>query len=73
VQEKIEIIRNFKFPFFLNYLENIIEFFEYYRKFVEYYAVFNKLFMELKTKSFKDTSIKNYEREKHAFYIFLIH
>jgi hypothetical protein len=27
--------------------------------------------MELKTKNFKNTSIKDYEREKHAFYISL--
>jgi hypothetical protein len=27
--------------------------------------------MELKTKNFKNTSIKNYEREKYALYIFL--
>jgi hypothetical protein len=27
--------------------------------------------MELKTKDFKNTFIKNYERERHAFHIFL--
>jgi hypothetical protein len=27
--------------------------------------------MELKTKSFKDAPIKNYEREKYTFHIFL--
>jgi hypothetical protein len=27
--------------------------------------------MELKTKNFKNIPIKNYEREKHAFHIFL--
>jgi hypothetical protein len=27
--------------------------------------------MELKTKHFKDTPIKNYEREKHILHIFL--
>jgi hypothetical protein len=27
--------------------------------------------MELKTKDFKDIFIKNYEREKHTFHIFL--
>jgi hypothetical protein len=71
VQEKIEIIRNFKFSLFLNQLENTIEFIEYYRKFVEYYAILSKPFMELKTKDFKNTFIKNDEREKYAFYIFL--
>jgi hypothetical protein len=71
VQEKTEIIRNFKFLLFFNQLENVIEFFGYYRKFVEYYIALSKSLIELKTKDFKDISIKDYEREKHAFHIFL--
>jgi hypothetical protein len=71
VQEKTEIIRNFKFPLFLNQLENTIGFFEYYRKFVEHYIAFSKSFMKLKTKDFKNIPIKNYEREKYIFHIFL--
>jgi hypothetical protein len=71
IQEKIKIIRNFKFPLFLNQLKNIIGFFEYYRKFVEYYAALSKPFIKLKTKDFKDTFIKNYDREKYTLHIFL--
>jgi hypothetical protein len=71
VQEKIEIIRNFKFPLFLNQLKNAIGFFGYYRKFVEYYIIFSKPLMKLKTKNFKNTPIKNYEREKYTLHIFL--
>jgi hypothetical protein len=71
VQKKTETIRNFKFPLFLNQLENVIGFFGYYRKFVEHYAAFSKSFVKLKTKDFKDALIKNYEREKHILHISL--
>jgi hypothetical protein len=71
VQKKTETIQNFKFPLFLNQLENTIGFFGYYRKFVEHYTAFSKSLMELKTKDIKNALIKDYKRENITFHIFI--
>jgi hypothetical protein len=53
MQEKIEAIRNLRFPETLRQLEYTIDFFGYYRKFIGYYAYISEPLVKIKTKGFK--------------------
>lgn len=66
VQEKTDAIRQLLFPENLALLEVAIGLFNYYRKFVEWFAAICLSLTNLKTKGFKDAPIKGYGREKHA-------
>ncbi len=54
MEEKIEIIKNLKFPKLLRELETGLGFFEYYRGFVPWYSFIEKPLVKLKTQAFKD-------------------
>lgn len=66
VQEKTDAIRALKFPETLNLLEIAIGLFNYYRKFVLWFAPICRPLTDLKTKGFKNAPPKGYGRDKHA-------
>ena len=69
LSEKIEIIQKMKFSRNLRKLKIELDFFEYYRIFVDYYIAIAQSLMRLKTRDFKENSIKNRFRRKHVIKI----
>ena len=55
-----------QFPEILNLLKIAIGLFNYYRKFVSWFAILYWPLTNLKTKEFKNASTKEYRRDKHA-------
>ena len=66
LNEKIEIIQKMKFSRSLRELEIEFNFFEYYYIFVDYYVAIVRSLMQLKTRNFKENSIKDRSRKKHV-------
>ena len=56
--EKKKTIKSLRFSWFLKKLEIKLEFFEYYRKFVSWYATIEKSLLDLKTQDFKNNFLK---------------
>ena len=65
IEKKIEIIRNMKFSRNFRDFEVDLRFFDYYRFFVNYYAIIIKSFVQLKIQNFIDVSIKERKRRNH--------
>ena len=66
IQEKIETIRNMKFSRNLRDFEVDLKFFDYYRFFVNHYAIIAKSLVRLKTQNFIDASMK--KRKKRNYF-----
>ena len=66
MKKKIEIIRKMKFLRNLRKLEIKLNFFDYYRTFMNHYVVIARSLMRLKIKDFKNSSIKRRSRKEHA-------
>ena len=66
MKKKIETIKKMKFFRNLRELKVELNFFDYYRTFVNHYVAITRLLMKLKIKDFKDSSIKNRSRRKYA-------
>ena len=58
LKKKIEAIRNFRFFRIFRELKTTLEFFDYYKKFVTWYAHLKKSLQKLKTAKFKNDFIK---------------
>ena len=65
IEKKIETIRNMKFSRNFRDFEIDLNFFNYYRFFMNYYAIIIKSFVRLKIQNFIDVSIK---KRKKRFY-----
>ena len=59
LNEKIKIIRKMKFSRNLHELKIKLNFFKYYRIFINYYVAIIQSLMQLKTRNFKENSIKD--------------
>ena len=68
LKKKTKIIRKFQFFKNLKKLNHELEFFNYYRKFVEWYIWMKKSLHRLKIKEFKNVSIKNSVRLRWAIW-----
>ena len=66
MKKKIETIRKMKFLKNLRKLKIELNFFDYYRTFVNHYVVIARSLMRLKIKDFKNSSIKRRSRKEHA-------
>ena len=66
IEKKIETIRNIKFSRNFRDFEVDLNFFDYYRFFVNYYVIIIKSFVRLKTQNFIDASIK--KRKKRNYF-----
>ena len=55
-----------KFPRNLRELKIELDFFKYYRIFVNHYVAIAQSLMRLRTRNFKENSIKNQFRKKHV-------
>ena len=66
LSEKIKVIRKMKFSRNLRKLKIELNFFEYYRIFVDYYVAIARSLMRLKTRNFKESSVKDRFRKKHV-------
>ena len=66
VEKKIEIIRKISFSRNLKELEMRLRFFDYYRFFVNHYAIIARLFVRLKIKSFVNDFVKDRSRRDHV-------
>ena len=66
-KKKMNVIRRMKFFVNLKELEIELKFFNYYRNFVDYYAIIFKSFIKLKIKDFINNSIKNKFKREHAY------
>ena len=66
IEKKIETIRNMKFSRNFRDLEVDLKIFDYYRFFVNYYAIIIKSFIRLKIQNFIDVSIK--KRKKRNYF-----
>ena len=65
IEKKIEAIRNMKFLRNFRDFEVDLKFFDYYRFFVNYYAIITKSFVRLKIQNFIDVSIKKRKKRNH--------
>ena len=65
-KKKIDAIRRIKFLKNLRKLEIDLEFFEYYRNFVNHYTTIARLLIKFKTRDFVNNSIKKKSRREHA-------
>ena len=66
VEKKIEIIRKMSFLRNLRELEMRLRFFDYYRFFVNHYAIIARFFVKLKIKSFASDFVKDRSRRDHV-------
>ena len=66
MKKKIEIIRKMKFLRNLRKLKIKLNFFNYYRTFVNHYIVIIKSLIILKIKDFKDSLIKKRSKKKYV-------
>ena len=66
MKKKIKIIKKMKFFRNLRELKVELNFFDYYCTFVNHYIAIIRSLVKLKIKDFKDSSIKNRSKKKHA-------
>ena len=66
LEKKIEIIRKMSFSRNLKEFEMRLKFFDYYRFFVNHYAVIARSLVKLKIKSFASDFVKNRSRRDHV-------
>ena len=66
VEKKIEIIRKMFFSRNLKELEIRLRFFDYYRFFMNHYAIIARFLVRLKIKSFANDFVKNRSRRDHV-------
>ena len=66
-KEKMNFIRRMKFFVNLKELKIKLKIFDYYRNFVDHYAVIFKSLIKLKTKNFISNSIKNKFKREHVY------
>ena len=71
LEKKIQVIKNLKFSRTFRELKIGLGFFDYYRKFVEWYVTIEKFLLKLKTKDFKNDFAKSQIRLKWTNKIFL--
>ena len=65
-KKKVDVIRRIKFLKNLRELEVDLEFFEYYRDFVNHYITIIKLLIKFKIRDFVNNSMKEKSRREHA-------
>jgi hypothetical protein len=66
LEKKTKIIKRLRFSRILKDLKQELEFFDYYRKFVLWYANIEKFLIKLKTQSFKDALRTSHARQNWA-------
>lgn len=71
VQEKTKTIKELFFSCIFHQLKNALEFFEYYQKFVSQYTNIAQSLVNLKTKEFKNASLKEKDHDWHINNILL--